>query len=92
MSILVPDWRQRLKISIIGGCVQFTNLEYDSHGNPFQPTIPNMQVITGIFANPNGNLMPANPTIANIYYLDDPVIVNVWLWSVIRQNWFQILA
>lgn len=43
MSILVPDWRQRLKVSVKGGCVQNTNLVYDNQGHVIPANlIPNM--------------------------------------------------
>lgn len=48
------------------------------------------QVIAGAFANPNGNVTPATPTLGAIYYQDSAPVVNQWQWSVASQNWFQV--
>lgn len=46
-------------------------------------------VYGGTFANPNGNIAPADPTTWNIYYQDGAA--KVWTWSVASQNWFEVV-
>ncbi len=45
-------------------------------------------VITGAFANPNGNVTPADPTKAAWYY-QEGATPNWWQWNVTNQNWDQ---
>lgn len=47
------------------------------------------QLYTGAFLDPNGNVTPDNPTIANEYYQDINPPLNVWKWSVTDQVWYQ---
>lgn len=45
-------------------------------------------VLTGAFADPNGNLTPTDTTAAAWYYQDGEVLV-WWQWSVDDQVWYQ---
>lgn len=45
-------------------------------------------VITGSFADPNGNVTPAVPTNGAWYYQDGQTLV-WWQWSVNDQVWYQ---
>ncbi len=45
-------------------------------------------VVTGAFANPNGNVTPTSLTSAALYYEDSPT-PNQWYWSVDDQVWYQ---
>jgi len=45
-------------------------------------------VVTGAFADPNGNLTPTDPTKAAWYYQDGQTLV-WWQWSVADQVWYQ---
>jgi hypothetical protein len=45
-------------------------------------------VLTGAFADPNGNVTPADPTLAAWYYQDGQALV-WWQWSVADQVWYQ---
>lgn len=45
-------------------------------------------VITGSFADPNGNVTPAMPTNGAWYYKDGQTLV-WWQWSVNDQVWYQ---
>lgn len=45
-------------------------------------------VLTGAFADPNGNVTPADPTSAAWYYQDGQALV-WWQWSIAGQVWYQ---
>jgi hypothetical protein len=47
-----------------------------------------MQVYTDAFANPNGNVTPADTGDAALYY-DDTAAPSFWVWSVTGQSWIQ---
>lgn len=55
---------------------------------PSGPSASSGSVITGAFADPNGNVTPADPTLAAWYYQDGEVLV-WWQWSVDDQVWYQ---
>lgn len=45
-------------------------------------------VITGAFADPNGNVTPSDTTLGAWYYQDGQTLV-WWQWSVAAQVWYQ---
>lgn len=49
-------------------------------------------VYSGTWANPNGNIVPTDPTVTAFYGQDSSGTVNFWQWSVTNQNWFSIIT
>lgn len=45
-------------------------------------------VLTGAFADPNGNVTPSDTTTGAWYYQDGETLV-WWQWSVAAQVWYQ---
>jgi hypothetical protein len=54
----------------------------------------NVSDVTGMWSNPNGNIVPNNINNAATYYQDPAYsgTPTVWLWSVTNQAWFQLLG
>lgn len=60
---------------------------------PMNPqTSAGNQVLTGPWANPNGNITPPIPAQAAIYTQDQANPVNEWAWSVSNANWFSLIS
>jgi len=55
---------------------------------PAGPSASSGSVYTGAFADPNGNVTPADTTLAAWYYQDGSMTV-WWQWSVVGQVWYQ---
>jgi len=49
-------------------------------------------VLTGSWPNPNGFVVPLNPSAGAIYIQDASAPVSVWSWSVANQNWFGLIT
>lgn len=54
---------------------------------PLSITSGGGQLYSDSFADPNGNLTPANPLAAAKYYQDSN-INNEWRWSITDQVWY----
>lgn len=50
-----------------------------------------VQVVTGAFDDPNGNVTPATKSSPALYYQDNAAI-SFWQWSVSGQNWEPIVT
>lgn len=48
------------------------------------------QIVTGDFADPNGNVTPADTSAAAQYYQNG--VNNVWNWNTETQTWNQVIA
>lgn len=46
-------------------------------------------MLTGPWADPNGNITPNNVNRAALYQMDDPAVVSQWRWSVDDQVWYE---
>jgi hypothetical protein len=55
---------------------------------PAGPSASSGSVITGAFADPNGNVTPSDPSLAAWYY-QEGAVPNWWSWNVTSQAWNQ---
>ncbi len=50
-----------------------------------------LQIFTGSYDDPNGNVTPDFPTLPAEYYKDEN-LPNIWRWSVAEQMWFATIT
>lgn len=77
-----PQFKGGGSITLIAGAGDFNYFGGSTGGGT------TMQIYTGAFADPNGNIIPTDTAKPALYY-DDP-LTSEWAWSVINQSWTQL--